>query len=181
VPRHWCPEAARGSRSTVSSSTSGSSPWAKFKAAGDQLYSAKAEVTAQDDAESVAAYDQKLALLAEAEPLLTETDRVRAKERLLSVQTRWDAIGRVPRDKVKTVEDRLRKVETAVRKLDEEYWERNNPERKARSEGLASQLQQAIDKLERELASARDSGDARAVKDAEEALAARKVWLDAIG
>jgi hypothetical protein len=155
--------------------------WAKFKAAGDLLYSAKAEVSAQDDAESVAAYEQKLALLDEAEPLLKETDRTRAKERLLSVQTRWDAIGRVPRDKVKVVEDRLRRVETAVRKLDEDFWERNNPERKARSEGLASQLQQAIDKLERELASARETGDARAVKDAEEALAARKVWLDAIG
>jgi len=154
--------------------------WARFKAAGDALYGAKAEVVAHDDAESTANYEQKLALLAEAEPLLTEKDRVKAKEALLSIQTRWDAIGRVPRDRVKPVEDRLRKVETAVRRLDEEHWEKNNPERKARSEGLASQLQQAIDKLERELDRARETGDARKVREAEEALAARKVWLDAI-
>ena len=155
--------------------------WAKFKAAGDAIYSAKAEVDAKDDAEFAGNYEQKLALLGEAEPLLKETDRAKAKDALLGIQRRWDAIGKVPRDKVKTVEDRLRKVEAAVRKLDEEHWERNNPERKARSEGLASQLQAAIDKLERELADAKASGDAKKVAQAQEALDARKVWLDAIG
>ena len=155
--------------------------WAKFKTAGDALYGAKAEVDAHDDEEFTANYEQKLLLLAEAEPLLTETDRLKAKEALAQVQRRWDAVGKVPRDKVKVVEERLRKVETAVRKLDEEHWEKNNPERKARSEGLASQLQDAIAKLERELAEAKASGDKRKVADAQEALDARKVWLDALG
>jgi hypothetical protein len=50
----------------------------------------------------------------------------------------------------------------------------------ARSEGLASQLTSAIEKLERELAEAKAKGDARKIKDAEEALAARRVWLDAL-
>lgn len=154
--------------------------WAKFKAAGDALYGAKAEVDAKDDAEFAENYDAKLALLEQAEPLLKETDRTRAKEALLVIQRRWDEIGKVPRDKVKVVEDRLRKVETAVRKLDEEYWEKNNPERKARSEGLASQLQDAIDKLERELAEAKDSKDSKRIAQAQEALDARRVWLDAL-
>lgn len=155
--------------------------WAKFKAAGDALYGAKAEVDAHDDEEYAGNYEQKLALLAEAEPLLAEKDRTKAKETLARIQRQWDTIGKVPRDKVKTVEDRLRKVEAAVRKLDEDHWVRNNPERKARSEGLASQLQDAIAKLERELAEARESGDGTKVAAAQEALDARKVWLDAIG
>ncbi len=155
--------------------------WARFKAAGDELYSAKAAVDAKDDVEFTANYDAKLALLAEAEPLLNEKDRTKAKDALLSIQRRWDEIGKVPRDKVRVVEDRLRKVETAVRKLDEDHWERNNPERKARSEGLASQLQSAIDKLERELAEAKASGSAKKVAEAQEALDARRVWLDALG
>ena len=155
--------------------------WAKFKTAGDALYGAKAEVDAQDDEEFAGNHELKVALLAEAEPLLTETDRTKAKATLLSVQARWDAIGKVPRDKVKGIEDRIRKVEAAVRKLDEDHWERNNPERKARSEGLASQLQDAIGKLERELADAQATGDARKVATAQEALDARKVWLDALG
>lgn len=155
--------------------------WARFKAAGDTIYGAKAEIDAKDDAEFVANYDQKLALLTEAEPIAAEKDRTRAKDALSSIQRRWDAIGKVPRDKVRVVEDRLRRIETAVRKLDDEHWERNNPERKARSEGLASQLQDAIDKLERELADAESAGDAKKIAEAREALDARKVWLDAIG
>ncbi|MEJ1230618.1 MAG: DUF349 domain-containing protein [Galbitalea sp.] len=109
--------------------------WAKFKAAGDALYSAKSEVDARDSVEFDANLAQKLELLTEAEQLLTATDRAKAKESLASIQRRWDKIGKVPRDKVKVVEDRLRRVETAVRKLDEEHWQRSDPEKQARSQG----------------------------------------------
>ena len=154
--------------------------WAQFKAAGDALYSAKSEIDAKDNVEFEANLEQKLELLTEAEKLLGVTDRVKAKESLASIQRRWDKIGKVPRDKVKVVEDRLRKVETAVRKLDEDHWQRSDPEKQARSEGLASQLHDAIAKLERELAAAEASGDKAKVAKAQEALDARKVWLDAI-
>jgi hypothetical protein len=154
--------------------------WAKFKAAGDQLYSAKSEIEAVDNVEFEANYALKLELLEEAEPLLTATDRVKAKETLASIQRRWDKIGKVPRDKVKTVDERLRKVEAAVRKLDDDHWQKSNPEKQARSEGLASQLNDAIAKLERELADAKATGDAAKVAAAQEALDARKLWLGAI-
>ena len=155
--------------------------WARFKAAGDVLYAAKAEIDAKESAEFSGNLEQKLELLTEAEKLLTETDRTVAKDKLLTIQRKWDAIGKVPRESLKSVEDRLRKVEAAVRKLDEEHWNRSNPEKQARSDGLASQLTAAIDKLEKELAAAKSAGDARKIKDAEEALAARKIWLDALG
>ena len=155
--------------------------WAKFKAAGDELYSAKSEIDAQDNVEFEANLAEKLELLTEAEPLLTATDRVQAKDKLLSIQRRWDKLGKVPRDKVKPIEDRLRKVETAVRKLDEDHWQRSNPEKQARSEGLASQLHDAIAKLERELDEAKANGDKKKVAQAQEALDARRVWLNAIG
>jgi hypothetical protein len=154
--------------------------WAQFKAAGDALYNAKSEIDARDSVEFEANLEQKLELLTEAEKLLTVTDRAKAKETLASIQRRWDKIGKVPREKVKTVEDRLRKVETAVRKLDEEHWQRSDPEKQARSQGLASQLHDAIAKLERELADAKASGDKAKVAKAQEALDARKVWLEAI-
>lgn len=155
--------------------------WARFTAAGDVLYAAKAEVDARDDVEFSQNLEKKLALLTEAEPLLVAVDRTVAKDALLGIQRRWDVIGKVPRDKVRTVEDRMRKVEAAVRKLDEDYWHRNNPEKKARSEGLASQLEEAIAKLERELSAAESSGNAKKISDAKEALDARKAWLSAIG
>lgn len=154
--------------------------WAAFKDAGDALYAAKSEVDAKDNVEFDANLLQKEELLKEAEPLLTETNRVTAKEALASIQKRWDRIGKIPRDKVKTVEDRLRKVETSVRKLDEEHWERSNPERQQRSEGFLGQLNDAIAKLEGELASAKTTGDKRKIADAQEALDARKAWLGAL-
>lgn len=154
--------------------------WAQFKEAGDALYSAKSEVEAQDSVEFTANLQLKEALLAEAEPLTAETDRTKAKEALLRIQTRWDAIGKVPRDRVKSIEDRLRRVENAVRKLDEEHWQKNNPERKERESGFLGQLNDAIAKLERELDDAKASGDKRAIASAQEALDARKAWLGAI-
>lgn len=154
--------------------------WAQFKDAGDALYAAKSEVDAKDSAEFDANLAQKEELLAEAAPLITATDRVKAKETLLSIQRRWDRIGKVPRDKVVSVEERLRKVEAAVRKLDEEHWQKNNPERQERSEGFLGQLNDAIARLERELADATASGDRKKIAEAQEALDARKAWLGAV-
>ena len=130
--------------------------------------------------EFTANLELKEALLVEAEPLLAETDRVKAKEALLRIQTQWDKIGKVPREKIKPIEDRLRKVENAVRKLDEDHWQKNNPERRERESGFLGQLNDAIAKLERELDDARASGDKRTISAAQEALDARKAWLGAI-
>ena len=155
--------------------------WAKFKAAGDVLYAVKSEVEAQDNEEFSANLVLKLELLTEAETLLTTSDRNASRDTLTVIQRKWDDIGKVPRDQVKPIEDRLRKVEAVVRKLDDDHWKRNNPETKARTEGLAGQLNDAIAKLEAELVAAQKGQNARAIKDATEALEARKAWLKAIG
>ncbi len=155
--------------------------WAKFKAAGDALFSAKAHVDEIENEEFEANLTQKLGLLEEAEPLLTASDRSIAREKLLSIQRRWDAIGKVPRDKVRIIEDRLRKIENAVRKLDDDHWQKTDPEKKARTEGFGSQLADAIAKLEAELAAAKASGDKGKIQRAQEALDARKAWLKALG
>jgi hypothetical protein len=155
--------------------------WARFRAAGDALYSAKAEEQAVQDAEFGDNLQVKLALLEEAEPLLKATEAQSARSRLTSIQRRWDAAGKVPRDQIRPIEDRLRKVEAHVASLEQDHWRRTNPETKARSEGLSSQLTAAIAKLETELEDARAAGDARRIKDAEDALNARRIWLDALG
>ncbi|MRG58567.1 DUF349 domain-containing protein [Agromyces sp. CFH 90414] len=155
--------------------------WAKFKAAGDVLFQAKAEVDARDDEEFRVNLDQKLELLTEAETLLTATDPAAARATLSRLQRRWDEIGKVPRDQVRPVEDRLRKVEQHVRSLEDERWQREDPEKKARSEGMLGQLQDAIAKLEADLAAAEASGDRKAAAEAKEALEARKAWLKAVG
>lgn len=155
--------------------------WARFKAAGDVLYGAKAEADAVENAEFGANLEKKLALLEEAEPLLKATDRAAARATLTDIQRRWDEIGKVPREQVRVIEDRLRKVEAAVRKLDDDHWNRTDPEKQARSEGFAARLEEAIAKAEEELAAAKAAGDAARVAKAEEALAAQRTWLSALG
>jgi len=46
---------------------------------------------------------------------------------------------------------------------------------------FVQRLERSRLQLERELDAAKAAGDARKIKDAEEALAARRVWLDALG
>ncbi|WIB62318.1 MULTISPECIES: DUF349 domain-containing protein [unclassified Curtobacterium] len=155
--------------------------WSRFKAAGDVLFAQKHDEVARESEEYTANLDAKLALLTEAEPLLQETDRVAARRRLTDIQRRWDEIGRVPRDRVRSVEDRMRAIESHVRGLEDEHWRESDPERKARSAGLASQLEDAIGKLQAELNDAEASGDTARIKAAQEALDARRIWLDALG
>ncbi len=154
--------------------------WARFKTAGDAIYAAKSEIDARDNVEFQGNLDEKLALLAEAEPLLAEKDRDKLRSALAGIQRRWDEIGKVPRDQVKNVEERLRKVEQHLRALDDDHWKRNNPETKARTEGLAGQLNAAIAKLESELDEAKASGDKAKIAEATDALEARKLWLNAL-
>lgn len=155
--------------------------WEKFKAAGDVLYGAKAEEVAKEDAEYGANLTVKLALLDEGEAILKLKDRAAARTKLAELQRRWEAIGKVPREQVRAVEDRMRKVEAHVRSLEEEHWQRTDPEKLARSEGFAAQLNQAIAKLEAELAEAEARGDAKAVAAAKDALANRRMLLAALG
>ncbi|MBO9577321.1 MAG: DUF349 domain-containing protein [Microbacteriaceae bacterium] len=154
--------------------------WDRFKAAGDALYAAKKEQIAAEHTEFSANLETKLALLAEAEGILRVTDRKQARELLSDVQRRWEKAGKVPREQVKPVEDRLRKVEAHVRKLDEDHWHRTDPSRVERYEGFAGQLQDSIAKLENELAAAEQSGDKRKIEDAKKALDTQKAWLAAV-
>lgn len=155
--------------------------WARFKAAGDVLFAAKSEVDARENAEYTANLEAKEALLAKAQPILEMTDRKAAREQLSNIQRKWDEIGRVPRDHFKAIEERLRKVEAHVRKLDDEHWQATNPEKQARTSGLQAQLDAAIEKLEQELAAAEAKGDAKAAKEARDALEARRTWRAALG
>jgi len=154
--------------------------WEQFKAAGDALYAAKSAQVAAESTEFSGNLEQKLELLTEAESILRVTDRRQARELLQGVQKRWDAIGKVPREQIRAVEDRLRKVEAHVRKLDDEHWSRTDPTKQERSEGFAGQLEESISKLERALDEARAGGDPKRIADAEAALATQKAWLAAV-
>src|SRR5690606_931144 len=156
--------------------------WAKFKAAGDVLYSARAEQSAAEEAESAPRIEAREALLVEAKAVAGESNLKRARALLTRIQRQWDEVGRIfPRDKERALDDRMRAVEQALKSREDVDWKKNNPETKARANDMSSQLLEAIEKLEAELAAAEKAGDAKAVKAATEALSARRAWLSALG
>ncbi len=156
--------------------------WARFKAAGDALYSARGEREAADVEASREKIEQKKVLLEQAAPIVDEKDLAAARQRLTAIQRQWDEIGRIfPRDKERALDDELRKIEQSVRTREDADWKRNDPEQKARANDMTRQLTDAIDKLESELAAAEAQGDKRAIAQASEALEARRTWLRALG
>lgn len=156
--------------------------WARFKAAGDALYSARAEQSAAEEADSAPKIEARQALLEEAKAVADEPNIKRARALLTGIQRQWDEIGRIfPRDKERALDDRLRVIEQALKAREEVDWKKNNPETKARANDMSSQLLEAIEKLEAELAAAEKSGDKKAAKAAADALEARRTWLNALG
>ncbi|MCD1267345.1 DUF349 domain-containing protein [Microbacterium sp. MEC084] len=156
--------------------------WARFKAAGDALYSARAERDAAEQAESAPRIEARKALLEEAKAVADTADLTKARQLLTSIQRRWDEVGRIfPRDTERALDDQLRRIENDLRAREEVDWKRNNPETKARANEATRQLEEAIAKLETELADAQAKGDKKAESAAREALDARRAWLKAIG
>ncbi|MBE3076333.1 MAG: DUF349 domain-containing protein, partial [Actinobacteria bacterium] len=154
--------------------------WARFRAAQDAFFVARDAHFKQTDTEFSANLEAKLALLEQAERLVPVTDIAAAKVDLRNIQERWERIGKVPRADIQRIESRLRAVETVVRETEQAKWQRSNPETRARAEGAAAQLVAAITALERELLDAKDAGDKRKVSEAEEALRARRSWLEQV-
>ncbi|MFK4762062.1 DUF349 domain-containing protein [Microbacterium sp. ZW T5_45] len=156
--------------------------WARFKAAGDALYSARSEQAAAEEAESAPKIEARRALLEEAKAVADESNIKSARALLTRIQRQWDEIGRIfPREKERALDDKLRVIEQALKAREDVDWKKNNPETKARANDMSSQLLEAIEKLESELAAAEKSGDKKAAKAAADALEARRAWLNALG
>lgn len=156
--------------------------WAKFKAAGDALYAARAEQAAAEEADSAPKIAIREGLLEEAAAVADEKNLKRARALLTRIQREWDEQGRIfPREKERALDDRLRTIEQALKAREEVDWKKNNPETKARANDMSSQLLEAIEKLEAELAAAEAAGDKKAAAAAKEALDARRAWLSALG
>jgi hypothetical protein len=134
-------------------------------------------VLAERDAGQTENLEKKRALAAEAERLLPISDLKSARAALRSVHERWEAVGHVPRGSRDEVENRLRKVDDAVRAAEEAEWARSNPEARARAEATVNQLRSSIENLEKDAAAARARGDDEAAVEAESAAATRRTWL----
>jgi hypothetical protein len=152
--------------------------WKRFRGAQDKFFGARDAANAALDAEFAANAEVKEKLLVEAEALLPVTDVEAAKRAFRDLADRWDAAGKVPRDRMKELEARIRKVEQTIRSLEEEKWQKSDPEKSARADDMVSKLEAAISDIEADLEKARAAGNEKKVKDLEDNLASRQSFLD---
>ena len=152
--------------------------WRRFRGAQDAFFGARDATNAALDAEFAANAEVKEQLLVEAEALLPVTDLDAAKRAFRDLAERWEAAGKVPRERIKELEGRLRTVEQSIRSLEDEKWRRSDPEKSARADDVVTQLESAIAQVETDLARAREAGNDKQVRELEENLASRQSFLD---
>lgn len=154
--------------------------WKRFRAAQDAFFGARDAASAAVDQEFAANAEAKQALLVEAEALLPVTaENLDSKKRLFrEIAERWDAAGKVPREMIRDLEGRMRKVEQAIKSIEDDQWRRTDPEKSARADDMISKLTDAITKLESDIEKAKAAGDDRKVKSLEENLEGRKQFLE---
>lgn len=152
--------------------------WKRFRAAQDTFFGARDAANTALDEEFAANAEKKEALLVEAEKLVPVTDLKVAKESFRDIADRWDAAGKVPRERMKDLEARIRKVEQAIRGVEDDQWRRSDPEKSARADDMVGKLEEAVTKLEADLDAAKAAGNDKRTAELEQDLAARRMFLD---
>jgi hypothetical protein len=143
--------------------------WRRFKAAQDKFFKARNSVNAERDAEFEANATVKEALLAEAEAIdLGNADAARAAFRTIGVK--WDAVGKVPRERVPELERRMKALEKKFRDV-ASSGAGADPEAQAR----ADQFKARAEQYELQATKAEAAGR---TKDAEQARASAAQWRE---
>ena len=144
--------------------------WKRFKAAQDEFFAAKTAADVQAEAALLPNITEKELLVSQAEALLPITDHKAAKAALRGIHERWEKVGDLPRGDRERLENRLRKVDEALRKDESESWKKSNPEARARAESTANVFADGIAKLETKRQKAEASGNLREVAKLEAAI-----------
>jgi hypothetical protein len=78
---------------------------------------------------------------------------------------------------MKELEGRMRKVEQAIRGVEDDQWKRSNPEARARAADTVAQLEASLADLEAKREKAEAAGNERKASEHASAIEARQAWL----
>jgi hypothetical protein len=153
--------------------------WNEFKAAQDKFFASRNAANSVRDEEFTKNLEVKLELLKKAEALLPITDADSAKSALRDIQEAWEKAGHVPRNDKDKIERRLKVVEDAIRKVQEEHWHRTKPEVVDRANTLVTSFEASIEKLQKQKAAAEAAGKSAEVTKLDAQIAQAQSLLDA--
>ncbi len=147
--------------------------WERFRAAQDAFFKRRSEVFTARDAEYKGNLERKQELLAQAEAIDVEADPRAAQARLREIQGQWHDVGRVPRESQTGLDRRLRAIDDKVKTAMDAAWRRTPPE----ASPLLAQMREQVARAEQQLASAQAAGDAKRIREAEQALESKRKFL----
>jgi len=147
--------------------------WARFRAAQDAFFAHRSETFNQREETYRSNLNAKEGLLAEAEALDPAADLPTAQRRLRDIERRWEAVGKVPRETVASLERRLEAAAQRVRAAADTKWRR---EQSSQSQ-LVIRLRESVGKLETRAERARAEGRTGDAEKAEAQLATQREWL----
>lgn len=146
--------------------------WHRFKTAQDAFFTARSAQFAEQDDELRANQQLKEQILVEAERLDPANGLEPAKRRLRELQERWAAVGKVPRNALRSQQDRLSAVEARIRAADgARFRNQESP--------FTSRLREKVAELEARLERARVAG--RPIEQLQAALDTQREWLAQAG
>ncbi|RIJ69574.1 DUF349 domain-containing protein [Nakamurella silvestris] len=149
--------------------------WDRFRAAQEKFFSRRNQTFADRDAEFDANAKVKEELLVEAEKIDPTSDLDGAKGLLRSIQDRWEAAGKVPRERIRELDARLRAVEDKVKSAEDSLWRKTDPETTARLE----QFRSRAETFRAQAAKATAAGDKKRAAQAEAQAEQWEEWLKA--
>jgi len=147
--------------------------WNRFKTAQDAFFSARNAHFSVQDEELRGNQTVKEEILTEAETIDPAQGLDKAKHRLRMLQERWEEAGKVPRDVMRSLEDRMGAVEGKVRAAGEQRFVRND------ESPFTTKLREKVAELEVKLDKARAAG--RPTEELAAALTTQKQWLSQAG
>jgi hypothetical protein len=146
--------------------------WTQFRTAQDAFFARRSGVFAERDAEQVDNQHRKEAIIAQAQRL-DLADPKAAQATLRDLQTRYDGVGHVPRDVMRSLDDRMRAAEQRIRDAVEAEWRRGS----AASNPFLAELRARLAEAEARLQRAQAAGDAARIAKAEADVAARRALI----
>ncbi len=153
--------------------------WAEFRGLQDQFFNARQATLSEQDAEFRTNLEAKEALLAQAEAdVVPVRDLAASRAAFRTFLDAYNAHGKVPRESIRGLDNRVRSLESAIRAAEDAEWKRTDPEARSRAEETVAMLSNEIDKLTEKIVKAEARGDNRAADKARDSIATYQTWLD---
>jgi Domain of Unknown Function (DUF349) len=149
--------------------------WQRFRAAQERFFSRRSATFSGRGSEFEHNVQRKEELITAAERIDPAGDIEAARAQLRSIQERWETVGKIPRERIREFEGRLRAVEERVRSAADAQWRHTDPEAQAR----VAQFRERVEQFEAQAAKARAAGDDRRATAAQAQADQWREWLAA--